>query len=147
MSRFRLRAEALDGDALKRALQSHAAGGFCCFEGWVRDTHAGRSVLRLDYQAYAELAQREGERIVAEACERFGVVDARCEHRVGTLGLGEVAVWVGVAAPHRDAAFAACRYIIDEIKQRVPIWKREHYAEGDSGWIHPEEDRRVTTSS
>jgi molybdopterin synthase catalytic subunit len=138
MTRFRLREPRIDGDALRRELQAHAAGGFCCFEGWVRDTHAGRAVLRLDYQAYERLALREGERIAEEACARFAVVDVRCEHRVGTLALGEVAVWIGVAAAHRDAAFAACRYLIDEIKQRVPIWKREHYADGDSGWIHPE---------
>ena len=128
----------LDGASLRHGLQSHAAGGFCCFEGWVRDHHAGREVRRLDYQAYDALALSEGERIVAEARERFAIVDARCEHRVGTLELGEVAVWIGVSAAHRDAAFAACRYLIDEIKRRVPIWKREHYADGDSGWIHPE---------
>ena len=136
--RFRLRQHALDGAALRAGLQAHAAGGFACFEGWVREQHAGRAVLRLDYQAYAELALSEGERILSEACARFDVVDARCEHRVGTLQLGEVAVWVGVSAAHRDAAFAACRFIIDQIKQSVPIWKREHYADGDSGWIHPE---------
>lgn len=138
MSRFALREDALDGAALRRALQTQAAGGFCCFEGWVREQHAGRAVLRLDYEAYAVLAQSEGEKILDEARARFDLVDLRCEHRLGTLELGEVAVWVGVSAAHRDAAFAACRYVIDEIKRRVPIWKREHYADGDSGWIHPE---------
>jgi molybdopterin synthase catalytic subunit len=138
MKRFRLRDVALEGEALRRELQAHAAGGFCCFEGWVRERHAGRAVLRLDYEAYAALAESEGEAILDEARARFELVDLRCEHRVGTLALGEVAVWVGVSAAHRDAAFAACRYVIDEIKRRVPIWKREHYAEGDSGWIHPE---------
>lgn len=138
MSRFALSAGPIDGEALRRALQAQAAGGFCCFEGWVRDHHAGRAVLRLDYEAYDVLASSEGERVVAEACERYAVVGACCVHRTGTLALGEVAVWVGVAAAHRDAAFAACRYIIDEIKHRVPIWKRETYADGESGWIHPE---------
>jgi molybdopterin synthase catalytic subunit len=140
MKRFRLSEAPIDGDSLRRALQAHAAGGFCCFEGWVREQHAGRAVRRLDYQAYEALAGDEGERILGEARTRFAVVDLRCEHRIGTLGLGEVAVWVGVAAAHRDAAFAACRYVIDEIKRRVPIWKREHYADGDSGWIHPEQE-------
>ncbi|MCI1710189.1 MAG: molybdenum cofactor biosynthesis protein MoaE [Chiayiivirga sp.] len=138
MSRFRLRDSRIDGDALRRELQATAAGGFCSFEGWVRDEHRGRAVRRLDYQAYEVLAGREAERILDEARERFAIIDARCEHRVGTLEPGDVAVWIGVSAAHRDAAFAACRYLIDEIKQRVPIWKREHYAEGDSGWIHPE---------
>ncbi len=138
MNRFRLRSVAIDGANLRAELQSHAAGGFASFEGWVREQHAGRAVLRLDYEAYEILAISEAERILDEARERFAVVDVRCEHRVGTLELGEVAVWVGVSAAHRDAAFAACRYIIDEVKRRVPIWKREHYVEGPSGWIHPE---------
>ena len=138
MKRFALRDTPIEGVALRAALQSHAAGGFASFEGWVREQHAGRAVLRLDYQAYTELAEREGEAILDEACARFDIVDARCEHRTGTLELGEVAVWIGVVAAHRDAAFGACRYLIDEIKRRVPIWKREHYADGDSGWIHPE---------
>jgi molybdopterin synthase catalytic subunit len=137
-ARFRLSATTLDGALLRRSLQAHAAGGFCSFEGWVREQHRGRRVTRLDYEAYAPLACSEGERILEEARNRFELVDLCCEHRIGTLELGEVAVWVGVSAAHRDAAFAACRYVIDEIKRRVPIWKREHYADGDSGWIHPE---------
>lgn len=138
MKRFRLHADPIDGLALRRELQAHAAGGFVCFEGWVREQHAGRAVRRLDYQAYETLAASEGERILDEASARFDLVDLRCEHRMGTLELGDVAVWVGVSAAHRDAAFAACRYVIDEVKRRVPIWKREHYLDGDSGWIYPE---------
>lgn len=138
MKRFRLNADPIDGLALRRELQAHAAGGFVCFEGWVREQHAGRAVRRLDYQAYEALAASEGERILDEASARFDLVDLRCEHRMGTLELGDVAVWVGVSAAHRDAAFAACRYVIDEVKRRVPIWKREHYLDGDSGWIYPE---------
>jgi molybdopterin synthase catalytic subunit len=138
MKRFRLSAEAIDGAALRAELQAHAAGGYASFEGWVREQHRGRAVRRLDYQAYEALASSEGEAIMEEARQRFDVLDLRCTHRTGTLELGEVAVWIGVAAAHRDAAFAACRYVIDEIKRRVPIWKREHYADGDSGWIHPE---------
>jgi molybdopterin synthase catalytic subunit len=138
MSGFRLRREPIAGEELRRTLQSHAAGGFCCFEGWVREQHQGRAVLRLDYEAYDALALTEGGRILDEARAKFAVVDVRCDHRIGTLLLGDCAVWVGVSAAHRDAAFAACRYVIDEVKKRVPIWKREHYADGDSGWIHPE---------
>jgi molybdopterin synthase catalytic subunit len=138
MKRFRLSAEPIDGEALRHAVQAHAAGGYCSFEGWVREQHRGRAVLRLDYQAYEVLAATEGEAILDEARARFEVVELRCTHRTGTLELGEMAVFVGVSAAHRDAAFAACRYVIDEIKRRVPIWKREHYADGDSGWIHPD---------
>ena len=138
MKRFRLSPVAIDGNALRAELQTHAAGGYASFEGWVREQHRGRAVRRLDYQAYETLALSEGEAIMEEARERFELIDLRCEHRLGTLELGEVAVWIGVATAHRDAAFAGCRYVIDEIKRRVPIWKREHYADGDSGWIHPE---------
>gem|GEM_PF-185697 len=120
------------------SLADPAAGGFASFEGWVRDHNDGRAVRSLEYEAYAELAVKEGERIVAEAIARFGVRRARCVHRVGALALGEIAVWVGVSAPHRAEAFAACRYIIDEVKHRVPIWKKEHYASGDSGWVNCE---------
>ena len=81
---------------------------------------------------------REGERIIAEAIARFGVAHAACVHRVGALAVGELAVWVGVSAAHRDEAFRACRYIIDEVKHRLPIWKKEHYLNGDSGWVNCE---------
>jgi molybdopterin synthase catalytic subunit len=118
---------------------AHAQAGACVtFEGWVRDHNQGRAVLRLGYQAYAPLALAEGERILAEARAKFAVVEAACVHRVGTLEIGALAVWVGVSAAHRGAAFDACRYIIDEVKRRVPIWKNEHYADGESGWLHPE---------
>jgi adenylyltransferase/sulfurtransferase len=75
---------------------------------------------------------------MAEAAQRFGVTQALCVHRVGDLQLGDIAVWVGVAAAHRDEAFKACRFIIDEVKHRVPIWKKEHYVSGDSGWVNCE---------
>ena len=91
---------------------------------------------RLEYEAFEPLAVREGERILAEAIARFGVAHAACAHRVGDLTVGELAVWVGVSARHRDEAFRACRYIIDEVKHRLPIWKKEHYANGDSGWVN-----------
>jgi molybdopterin synthase catalytic subunit len=128
----------LDPAELARSLAQAAAGACVTFEGWVRDHNEGRRVLRLDYQAYAPLAQNEGARIIAEARQRFAIHDARCVHRVGALAIGDAAVWVGVSAAHRDAAFTACRYIIDEVKQRVPIWKNEHYADGESGWLHPD---------
>jgi len=108
------------------------------FEGRVRNHNEGKTVLRLGYQAYAPLALAEGERILAEAQARFAIERALCVHRTGELAIGDIAVWVGVSAAHRDAAFAACRYVIDEIKRRVPIWKNEFYADGASGWLHPD---------
>lgn len=138
MSRFALTDSAIDAAALTRDLANADAGACLTFEGRVRNRNAGRAVQRLDYQAYAPLAEAEGDSILDEARQRFAIVDAQCVHRIGSLAIGELAVWVGVSAGHRDAAFAACRYIIDEVKQRVPIWKNEHYADGASGWLHPD---------
>ncbi len=135
---FAFSTEPVDPAAQTRRVADPACGGFASFEGWVREENEGQRVLRLDYEAYVELAVREGERIVAEAQRRFGVRQVRCVHRVGELALGELAVWVGVAAPHRAEAFAACRYVIDEVKHRVPIWKKEYYVGGDSGWVNCE---------
>src|SRR5262245_25779535 len=134
----------LDTEALARAMRDDACCGFAEFEGWVRNHNKGHAVTRLEYEAFAELAEKEGTRIVAEARARYGVTRAACVHRIGSLGIGDVAVWVGVSAAHRDEAFRACRYIIDEVKHRVPIWKKEHYVTGDSGWVNCE---RCTTPS
>lgn len=138
MARFALSAQPLDITALAARLRDPRAGACASFEGWVRDHNDGRGVRGLRYEAYAELAAREGEAILAEALARFDVREAACVHRIGELAIGDLAVWVGVSAAHRDAAFAACRWIIDEVKARVPIWKHEHYREGDAGWLHPE---------
>jgi molybdopterin/thiamine biosynthesis adenylyltransferase/molybdopterin synthase catalytic subunit/rhodanese-related sulfurtransferase len=138
VSGFRFSTTTLDTAALRDSLADPGCGGYASFEGWVRNYNDGRAVERLDYEAYAELGIREGERIVAAAIERFGVHRALCVHRLGALGLGELAVWVGVSAAHRGEAFAACRYIIDEVKHRVPIWKKEFYRDGDSGWVNCE---------
>jgi molybdopterin synthase catalytic subunit len=137
MKRFAISDHSIDIAPLREVLLDQRAGGFASFEGWVRDRNDGRAVTGLHYEAYVALAETEGERILAEALTRFEITDARCTHRVGELALGELAVWVGVAAAHRDAAFAACRWIIDEVKSRVPIWKHERYADGEAGWIHP----------
>lgn len=138
MSRFQLADSPFDTATLRARLLDARVGGYASFEGWVRDNNDGRSVHGLRYEAYAELAEKEGATIIAEAMSRFDILDAHCTHRVGDLVIGELAVWVGVTAAHRDAAFAACRYVIDEVKSRVPIWKHERYVEGDAGWLHPE---------
>lgn len=135
---FSLHETALDVAALRAPLAHAQAGAYASFEGWVRDHHGGRNVTGLHYEAYASLAQAEGEKVIAEARSRFDIIDIRCAHRIGDLAIGDLAVWVGVTAAHRDAAFAACRYVIDEIKSRVPIWKHERYAEGDATWLHPQ---------
>ena len=138
MAGFRFSRAPLESGTLGAALADPGCGGYAAFEGWVRDNNEGARVRRLEYEAFEELAVREGERIVAEAIARFGVAHAACVHRVGELAVGELAVWVGVSAAHRDEAFRACRYIIDEVKHRLPIWKKEHYLSGDSGWVNCE---------
>jgi len=137
MKRFELRDTPIDAAAERAGLEHPAAGGCVTFEGWVRNHNEARAVTRLDYQAYGALADNEGEAILDEACKTFALRAVRCVHRVGALAIGDMAVWVGVSADHRDVAFAACRWIIDEVKRRVPIWKNEHYADGESGWLHP----------
>jgi len=133
---FRLTAEPIDPDTLKRRLEADHAGACVTFEGWVRNLNEGEAVDGLEYETHAAIAAREGETVVAEARERFPVIAAECIHRIGKLDIGDCAVWVGVSAAHRGAAFDACRYIIDEIKHRLPIWKKEHYEKGATAWIN-----------
>lgn len=132
---FRLTDAAIDPADLRQQMRSSDCGGFVSFEGWVRDHHNDRTVTGLSYQAYRPLAEKEGQRILAEARAQFAIDRAACQHRVGDLAVGELAVWVGTAAAHRDPAFAACRYIIDQIKHRLPIWKKEHYADAPAAWV------------
>ncbi len=138
MNTFRFSHEPLDSDKLRESLRDPACGGYTSFEGWVRNHNEGHSVSRLEYEAFEPLAVKEAERIMAEAVERFGIEHAACAHRIGNLAIGDMAVWVGASARHRREAFLACRYIIDEVKHRVPIWKKEHYENGDSGWVNCE---------
>ena len=135
---FKLSSEPIDIATLRQGMIRQDCGGFATFEGWVRDFNEGRAVLRLEYEAYLELADLEAERILAEARERFPVHEVRAVHRVGSLDLTDVAVWIGVAAVHRGEAFDACRYVIDEIKNRVPIWKKEFFADGSTAWTRCE---------
>jgi molybdopterin synthase catalytic subunit len=136
--RFRFTGSAIDTSEARGELLDLAAGAYASFEGWVRNHNEGQVVTRLEYEAFQELAVKEGERIIADALRRFPVKHALCIHRVGTLDLRDMAVWVGVSSAHRREAFDACRFIIDEVKHRVPIWKKEHYESGDSGWVNCE---------
>jgi molybdopterin synthase catalytic subunit len=132
---FQLSAQPIDPRALCDAVRDPSAGGFASFEGWVRNHHQGRDVASLEYEAFAALAEKEGTRIVEEICKNHDVVSARCLHRTGHLQIGEIAICIAVSAAHRDAAFDACRAIIDSIKSTVPIWKKEHYTDGTSIWV------------
>lgn len=125
-------------EELREQMADAGAGGLCVFEGWIRNQNEGRAVERLEYEVYEPLAVSEGQKVLAEAQQMFPHLHAVCVHRSGSLAIGDCAVWVGVSAPHRDEAFKACRYIIDQIKVRLPIWKKEHYVDGDSGWVNCE---------
>ena len=121
--------------AVWRARLAHPqAGGLVVFEGVVRDHHQGRAVRHLDYQGYAPLAVRVGSEILTAARTRWPLLAALGCHRVGHLEVGQAAVWIGVAAAHRVEAFAACAWIMDEVKARVPVWKRETFADGNVEW-------------
>lgn len=126
----------IDVQALRAGLEDPACGAFVQFDGWVRNVNEGREVLRLEYEVYEPLAIKEGEKILGEAERRFGITRAIAVHRAGLLELGEAAVVVATAAPHRDSAFRGCRYIIDEVKVRLPIWKKEYYADGETEWVN-----------
>ena len=126
----------IDLAPLVAQVQAPERGGIASFVGLVRDHHEGRGVLRLDYSAYGPMAEAECARIVAEAEMRWRVAVA-LRHRIGTLQVGDMAVAVAAAGAHRDESFAACRYVIEEVKRRVPIWKREYYADGTIGWVDP----------
>ena len=136
--KFSITDTAIDITAARKSVADNSCGALVVFEGWIRDHNEGQQVARLEYEVYTPLAIKEGDAVIAEAKQRFPFLEARCVHRSGLLELGDCAVWVGVSAPHRDEAFKACRYIIDEIKVRLPIWKKEHYVDGDSGWVNCE---------
>jgi molybdopterin synthase catalytic subunit len=103
----------------------------------VRNTHEGREVTGIEYTAYTAMAIAELDRIIHEAAQRFGSDRIVVEHRIGTLGIGDVSVAIAVAHERRAPAMDASRYLIEELKKRVPIWKREHYADGTREWVDP----------
>ena len=135
MTNFTITSEPIVATELIIQLKEPDCGAITTFSGTVRQHNNDRQVIQLHYQSYKTLAVKEGNKILGETKEQFNIVNALCTHRVGDLNIGETAVWIGVNAEHRDAAFNACRYIIDAIKIRVPIWKKEIYVDGDSGWL------------
>jgi molybdopterin/thiamine biosynthesis adenylyltransferase/molybdopterin synthase catalytic subunit/rhodanese-related sulfurtransferase len=133
---FELTDQLIDSAALRARLARPEAGALVVFEGWVRNHHAGRPVSRLEYEAFDELARLEGEAITAEAEQEHPGCVVLCVHRTGSLGIGELAVWIGVASPHRHATFLACRQVIEEIKRRLPVWKKEHHSGNLAEWVN-----------
>ncbi|MCO4756303.1 MAG: molybdenum cofactor biosynthesis protein MoaE [Bacteriovoracaceae bacterium] len=120
-------------EALK--LENPKAGGVVFFEGRVRNHNDGLDVTSLEYQCYESMAEKEGQKIVNEALEKFDIHNAICIHRHGHLKIKEIAIWVGVSSSHRKEAFEACQYIVDEVKAYVPIWKKEHYTNKEPHWV------------
>jgi molybdopterin synthase catalytic subunit len=127
----------LDPAAALADVASTANGAAVLFVGTVRETNEGRTVSGIEYAAYESMAARELAAIATEACSRFITDDVVVEHRIGRLDLGEASVVIAVAHPHRAQAYEASRFIIEEIKRRVPIWKREEYVDGTRDWIDP----------
>ncbi len=132
--KFRLTDQTIDPAALREAMLSTKAGAYCSYEGWVRDHNEGKEVVALHYSGYVQLAPAIAEQILDEARKKFGI-EAAIVHRIGALSVGDLAVWVGVTAHHRGDTFLACRYIIDNVKHRLPIWKKEVYGDGSEAWI------------
>ena len=132
--RCRISEGPLDPEAVAALVAGPDCGGLVTFSGAVRDHARGRRVRHLEYEAYPGMAEAEMERICAEAAERWPGARVAIAHRVGRLAIGELAVVVCAAAPHRDAAFAAARYAIDALKERVPIWKKEVATDGEY-WV------------
>lgn len=132
---FKMMSAPIQDASLRKRLYTPRAGALVVFEGWVRNHNAGFAVTALEYECFAEMAQLEAERILSEAQSRFEIEAISAAHRTGRLQIGEIAVWVGVSAAHRKAAFAAAQYTMDQIKQRLPIWKKEYYRDQPSEWV------------
>jgi molybdopterin synthase catalytic subunit len=137
MSTARLITRPIDSTSLIAEVSAADRGAIALFLGTVRNSNEGRKVNGIDYSAYDTMAVAEMQRIVSEAESRFAGVAIALEHRVGTLQVGEISVAIACAHPHRADALDANRYVIEELKRRVPIWKREHYLDGTSEWVDP----------
>jgi molybdopterin synthase catalytic subunit len=127
----------IDPASLIEEVGSPQYGAISLFAGTVREINEGRSVSAIEYSAYKSMASAELERILDEAEAQFGVSALVVEHRIGLLGLGDVSVGIAAAHQHRTPALDCTRYVIEEIKKRVPIWKKEHYADGTREWVDP----------
>jgi molybdopterin synthase catalytic subunit len=131
---LRLQTEPIDYTALTEAVRTRGSGAVVLFLGTVRDLTGAQRTVALEYEAYAALAEKEAERLVAQACLRWPLQGVGLIHRLGRLAVGEVSVAVAVSCPHRAEAFAAGQFLIDELKKSVPIWKRECFADGTAAW-------------
>jgi len=127
----------IDAQGLVDRVTTPSCGAVCLFLGTVREFTGPKQTLDLVYEAYPEMAVKELRAIMAEACTRWPIPRLGVIHRLGRVGLAEASIAVAVATPHRGESFTACGWIMDEIKKRVPIWKQEHWADGQTEWVHP----------
>ena len=129
--------DSIDHAAITESVRSQSAGAVCTFLGTVREMTGGRRTVALNYEAYPEMAQRKLAELEQQARQRWPIVELALVHRVGALQLGDVSVVVAVSCPHRREAFEACQWLIDSLKQVVPIWKQERWDDGTEEWVHP----------
>jgi molybdopterin synthase catalytic subunit len=129
--------DVIDYQALTEQVRRPGCGAVVTFLGTVRDLTAGKVTVALDYEAYPGMAEKKLAEIERDTRERWLVGDIVMVHRVGHLDVGDVSVAVAVSCPHRAEAFEACRYAIDRLKELVPIWKKENWADGTTEWVHP----------
>lgn len=127
----------IDSCALTEQVRSPQAGAVVLFLGTVREMTQGKQTVALDYEAYPEMALTKMREIADEAAARWPIVAGAIVHRLGHLELGESSIAVAVSCPHRHQAFEAGRYLIDELKVRVPVWKKENWSDGSTEWVHP----------
>ena len=144
---IRLTNDAIDFHQLTEDVRSNGSGAVVLFLGTVREMTAGRQTVALDYDAYPEMAERKMGELEAAARDRWPIDRVAIVHRLGHLELGDVSVAVAVSCPHRDQAFEAARFLIDELKRTVPIWKKENFSDGTTEWVHPGLDEIPTASA
>ena len=133
---FALLDKPINDRRLKLALLNDQSGALATFEGWVRNHNNARPVTKLTYYGYEKLAINQGEKLITQAKQQFDIINAVAIHRIGDLAIGDMAVWIGVTAHHRYPAFDACRWLLDEIKADIPVWKQEFYADSEESlWL------------
>lgn len=133
---FELTNNKIDSESFIQKYLTPNMGGIVTFEGRVRNHNEGKTVQSLEYEVFDSMALSEGQKVIDEAKEKFGVEHIYCIHRHGHLQIGDMAVWVGAFGKHRKEAFLACQYVIDRIKSEVPIWKKEYYTDSTSEWVN-----------
>ena len=134
---IKLTQDTIDTDAVLESVASTKAGAVVLFLGTTREFTAGRQTASLDYESYGEMAQRKMAELEAEARQRWSLIEVTLVHRLGHVGLGEASVAIAVSSPHRGDAFTAGQWLIDTLKEIVPIWKKENWSDGTSEWVHP----------